>query len=132
MNFLKSSNDVNPVNGDYDNFFRMLKFRISQTNHNIEDAGKKVRFQEISEFNIADAEKKFCEPECKIKNNSMQRLPEFPDPHQSAVKWIALEELDSILLIPNTNQKIKNYVENKKSIDLIEDYRLDRHRLELN
>ncbi len=69
--------------------------------------------------------------ECKIKNNSMPRLPDFPDPHQSAVKWIPLEELDSILLIPNINQQIKNYVKNKMSIDLIEDYRLDRLRLEL-
>ncbi|MEH7126556.1 NUDIX domain-containing protein [Bacillus sp. JJ1773] len=70
--------------------------------------------------------------ECKIKNNSMPRLPEFPDPNQSAVKWVPIEELDSILLIPNIYQQVKNYVKSKRSIDLIEDYRLDRLRLELN
>lgn len=69
--------------------------------------------------------------ECKIKNNSEPRLPNFPDRHQSAVKWIPLEELDSILLIPNINQQIKNYVNHKRSIDLLEDYRLDKLRLEL-
>lgn len=69
--------------------------------------------------------------ECTLKSNSLPRLPQNPDPHQSAVKWIPLEELDSILLIPNINQQIKNYIMNKRNIEFIEDYRLDRLRLEL-
>lgn len=64
--------------------------------------------------------------ECTLINNSVPRLPPHPDPHQSAVKWIPIDELDTILLIPNINEQIKNYVKNKSSIHLIEDYRLDR------
>ncbi|MEK4029275.1 NUDIX hydrolase [Pseudobacillus sp. FSL P4-0506] len=70
--------------------------------------------------------------ECSIKNNSLARLSKYPDPHQSAVKWISLEELDSILLIPNISQEINDYHENKRSINLIEDHSLGRLRLELN
>lgn len=68
--------------------------------------------------------------ECTLKKNSIPRLPQNPDPHQIAVKWIPMEELDSILLIPNINKQIKNYIKNKKNIELIEDYRLDRLRIE--
>jgi 8-oxo-dGTP diphosphatase len=68
--------------------------------------------------------------ECTLKNNSIPGLPQHPDLHQSAVKWIPLEELDSILLIPNIKQQIKNYMKNKRNIELVEDYTLDRLRLE--
>ena len=64
--------------------------------------------------------------ECTLKNNSRPKLPQKPDPNQTAVKWVTLEELGSILLIPNINQQIINYVKNKRNIELIEDYRLDR------
>lgn len=70
--------------------------------------------------------------ECTIKKNSIPQLPQNPDLHESAVKWIPLEKLDSILLIPNINQQIKKYIENKRNIDLIEDYMLDTLRLELS
>jgi 8-oxo-dGTP diphosphatase len=68
--------------------------------------------------------------ECTLKNNSIPRLPQNPDPHQSGVKWVPLEELDSILLIPNINKQIKEYIQNQRNIELIEDYSLDRLRLE--
>jgi 8-oxo-dGTP diphosphatase len=68
--------------------------------------------------------------ECSLKNNSNPRLPQNPDPNQADVKWIPLEEMDSILLIPNINQQIINYIKNKRNIDFIEDYRLNRLRLE--
>jgi 8-oxo-dGTP pyrophosphatase MutT (NUDIX family) len=64
--------------------------------------------------------------ECTLKNNAVPRLPEHPDPHQSAVKWIPLADLDSILLIPNIKEQIKGYIRNKHHIDLIEDHRLER------
>ncbi len=88
--------------------------------------------QQSGNYNINEQHALHLIFECKIKNNSMPQLPEFPDLNQSAVKWIPLEELDSILLIPNINEQIKSYVENKRSIDLIEDYRLDKLRIELN
>ncbi|QGQ99063.1 NUDIX domain-containing protein [Paenibacillus psychroresistens] len=68
--------------------------------------------------------------ECSLKNNSKPQLPQNPDLNQSDVKWIPLEELNSILLIPNINQQIINYIKNKRNIDFIEDYQLDRLRLE--
>jgi 8-oxo-dGTP diphosphatase len=64
--------------------------------------------------------------ECVIKNDSIPRLPENPDLHQSAVKWISIDEFDSILLIPNIKHQIKSYVRNRNNIELIEDFRLDR------
>jgi 8-oxo-dGTP diphosphatase len=67
---------------------------------------------------------------CTLKNNSIPRLPQNPDPHQTGVKWVPLEELNSILLIPNINKRIKEYIQNQRNIELIEDYRLDRLPLE--
>lgn len=64
--------------------------------------------------------------ECKLKNNSRPRLPEQPDLHQTAVKWVPLKELDSILLIPNISKQIKDYINNKRNVELIEDFTLDR------
>ncbi len=64
--------------------------------------------------------------DCTLKDNSIPRLPQHPDPHQSAVKWIPIEALDSVLLIPNIKEQIKNYIKNKSNIELIEDYRLNR------
>lgn len=64
--------------------------------------------------------------ECTIKNHSIPKLPEYPDPNQTAVKWIPIEELDSILLLPNIKQQIKNYINNRRNIELIEDYQLEK------
>jgi 8-oxo-dGTP diphosphatase len=64
--------------------------------------------------------------ECTLINNTTPRLPQHPDPNQSAVKWIPIGDLDSIILIPNIKEQIKTYVKNRKNIELIEDYRLDR------
>ncbi|MCA0756201.1 NUDIX domain-containing protein [Paenibacillus sp. N4] len=68
--------------------------------------------------------------ECKLKENSIPQLPSKPDPHQSAVKWIPLQELDSIVLFPNIKKEIRTYVENKKNIELIEDHQLERQVFE--
>ena len=63
--------------------------------------------------------------ECTLKNGSIPKLPEYPDPNQTAVKWIPIEELDSILLLPNIKQQIKDYINNRRNIELIEDYQLE-------
>ena len=67
--------------------------------------------------------------ECKLINNSIPKLPRQPDPHQIAVKWIPVDELESILLIPNISKQIKEYVNNRRTIDLIEDHQLERLKL---
>ncbi|WP_433942807.1 NUDIX domain-containing protein [Paenibacillus sp. SN-8-1] len=62
--------------------------------------------------------------ECTIKEGAIPRLPDKPDPHQTAVKWVDLNELDSIILFPNIKDEIKEYVKTKRNIDIIEDYKL--------
>jgi len=62
--------------------------------------------------------------ECSVKEGSKPRLPEVPDPNQSAVKWIRIDEIDSVLLIPNIQEQIKDYIRNRRSIELIEDHTL--------
>jgi len=67
--------------------------------------------------------------ECTLKNDSIPKFPRFPDPHQSAVKWIPLDNLEEILLIPNINKQIMEYAKNKRTLKLIEDYQLDRLKI---
>lgn len=68
--------------------------------------------------------------ECKLINNSIPKLPRQPDPHQVAVKWIPVDKLESLLLIPNISKQIKDYVNNRRSIDLIEDHQLESLKLQ--
>ncbi|WP_206109341.1 NUDIX domain-containing protein [Paenibacillus sp. HB172176] len=68
--------------------------------------------------------------ECQLKVNSIPKLPSRPDPHQSAVKWIPIDEIDSILLFPNIKKEIKEYVETKRNIELIEDHQLEKQVFE--
>lgn len=68
--------------------------------------------------------------ECKLKNNSIPQLPPNPDAYQTGVKWIPLDKLDSVLLIPNIHKQIKGYSQNKRNIELIEDNLLERLFLE--
>jgi 8-oxo-dGTP diphosphatase len=64
--------------------------------------------------------------DCNLKNNSRPRLPQNPDPCQTAVKWVPLDELKSILLIPNIKEQIITYIKNRRNIELIEDYHLEK------
>ena len=38
---------------------------------------------------------------CQIKGNSEPSFPDTPDPNQTSVKWIRLQDLDSIELLPH-------------------------------
>ncbi|MFS0727648.1 NUDIX domain-containing protein [Paenibacillus sp. 1P07SE] len=67
--------------------------------------------------------------ECKLEVNSIPKLPNRPDPHQSAIKWIPIDELDAIILFPNIKNEIKAYVKTKKNIELIEDHQLEKQVL---
>ncbi|TLS52206.1 NUDIX domain-containing protein [Paenibacillus antri] len=62
--------------------------------------------------------------ECTLKDGSIPQLPQVPDPHQSAVKWIPLEQLDSVLLIPNIKDQLKAYIDKRMNVELIEDFKL--------
>lgn len=65
--------------------------------------------------------------ECCPQAGSVARLPDIPDPDQSAVRWIPLSQLDDIVLYPNIKQHIKKYARERKNIELIEDHQLARY-----
>ncbi|MCS7458651.1 NUDIX domain-containing protein [Paenibacillus doosanensis] len=65
--------------------------------------------------------------ECTLKEGSVPRLPDQPDPKQSAVKWIPLSELDSIVLYPNISGHIRRFVNRRATMELIEDHELDSY-----
>lgn len=62
--------------------------------------------------------------DCKIKEGSIPKMPENPDPNQIGVKWIKLAELDNIMLFPNIKEHIINYAKNKQNIEFIEEQTL--------
>jgi ADP-ribose pyrophosphatase len=64
--------------------------------------------------------------ECTLRQHAVPRLPLHPDPHQSAVKWMPLQELDNIVLFPNIKDQIRAYAASMRNIELIEDHQLQR------
>ncbi|WP_188208189.1 NUDIX domain-containing protein [Alkalibacillus aidingensis] len=59
--------------------------------------------------------------ECKIKEGSVPRFPDHPDPQQTDVKWIPLSELHTIDLYPNMTKQIIDYVKQPSKMELIEE-----------
>jgi 8-oxo-dGTP diphosphatase len=47
--------------------------------------------------------------ECKLAHNACPKMPERPDPHQTAVKWVNLAELASVNLLPKIGTYIIQY-----------------------
>lgn len=64
--------------------------------------------------------------ECKLLGSSRPKLPPIPDPNQSAVKWVPIDQLDSILFFPNVKEHIRAYAGNPKTMGLIEDHLLPK------
>ncbi|WP_409345672.1 NUDIX domain-containing protein [Paenibacillus sp. MBLB4367] len=63
--------------------------------------------------------------ECSLANGGAPRLPDQPDPMQSGVKWIPLNELDPILLFPNIKKQLMEYASGIRAFGLIEDHALE-------
>ncbi|MDF2722450.1 MAG: hydrolase [Paenibacillus sp.] len=63
--------------------------------------------------------------ECRLKEGSEPRTPDQPDPSQTAVRWMRLDELDSIVLYPNIKQHIRQYLQGKPETEFIEDHQLE-------
>ncbi|MGG0177378.1 NUDIX domain-containing protein [Gottfriedia acidiceleris] len=62
---------------------------------------------------------------CHIKENSIPMMPPNPDPNQTDVKWIPINELDNIILYPNIKDQIIQYAKGKyQNNRLIEEYKL--------
>ena len=49
--------------------------------------------------------------QCTLKPCSHPAMPYQPDPNQTAVKWIPLEQLDQIILLPNLGQHVRGHHE---------------------
>jgi 8-oxo-dGTP diphosphatase len=64
--------------------------------------------------------------DCKIKNHSIPRLPENPDPNQIGVKWLPISELPNVELYANIGTYLQDYSINRRNIDLIEEHKLNR------
>lgn len=65
--------------------------------------------------------------ECRLKDGAVPRLPDQVDFQQTEVKWIALENLDNIVLYPNMVKQIQAYRLRPRTIELIEDHMLPSH-----
>lgn len=65
--------------------------------------------------------------ECTLKEQSDPRLPDKPDAIQTGVRWVHISELDDIILYPKLQNYIKDYIKNRKTIELISDYMLDTY-----
>jgi hypothetical protein len=62
--------------------------------------------------------------ECTIKNGSIPRLPDKPDPNQTGVKWIPISDLENVELYAKIGKQIKDYTKNKRNIDMLEEHKL--------
>ncbi|MFD1736431.1 NUDIX domain-containing protein [Bacillus salitolerans] len=56
--------------------------------------------------------------DCKVTGGTAS-LPTNPDPNQTGVKWISIDELDSIVLYPNIKKEIREFAEHKVTIPLL-------------
>lgn len=65
--------------------------------------------------------------ECELKEESEPQQPVDLEGDQSAVKWISMDELDSIVLFPNIKPQIKEYIRKRRNIEIIEDYKLESY-----
>jgi 8-oxo-dGTP diphosphatase len=43
---------------------------------------------------------------CTLREGSGPRLPEQPDPHQTGVRWVALDDLPHIPLLPHISERL--------------------------
>ncbi|AJY75882.1 NUDIX domain-containing protein [Paenibacillus beijingensis] len=62
--------------------------------------------------------------ECTLNAEEEPKLPAKPDPNQTAVRWMPLSKLKTIVLYPNIADHILDYYSNRRSIELLEDYKL--------
>lgn len=55
--------------------------------------------------------------ECRLANGAAPRMPDVPDLDQSAVRWIRLDQLANIHLIPNIIEELRVLLHNKRGIN---------------
>ncbi|CAM3859616.1 MULTISPECIES: NUDIX domain-containing protein [Paenibacillus] len=65
--------------------------------------------------------------DCRISSGS-PALPAKPDHNQTNVRWIQIDKIDDIVLYPNIKDHIKDYVNNKRNIEIIEEFKLKQYK----
>ena len=65
--------------------------------------------------------------DCTLKEGAQPRISLTPDPNQTGVKWIPLNELSQIVLYPNIHEEIVAYVQKRRTIELIEEQQLKEY-----
>lgn len=67
--------------------------------------------------------------ECELKAGSIPKLPQKPDPNQTAVKWIAISELHTIQLYPEIKHDIIDYYNGNKYRNYVEEHDIQQSKL---
>jgi 8-oxo-dGTP diphosphatase len=62
--------------------------------------------------------------ECKLTDGSLPKLPDSPDPNQTAVKWIPIVALNTIQLYPEIGNEIQHYYAGKGYRNYIEEHEI--------
>ncbi|MGE7218831.1 NUDIX domain-containing protein [Priestia koreensis] len=62
--------------------------------------------------------------DCKRKGECTPKMSSSPDPNQTGVKWIPLDQLDQVVLYPNIHEHIKSYVRLSAPLSFIEEEKL--------
>lgn len=60
--------------------------------------------------------------ECSLVDGSVPTLPYHPDDNQVGVKWIPLQDLEKIKLLPYMAHEIQQYVKEKRNIEIVENH----------
>ena len=68
--------------------------------------------------------------DCTLKEGAEPSISLTPDPNQTGVKWIPLNELSQIVLYPNIREEIVAYVQKRRTIKLIEEQQLKEYEYE--
>ncbi len=58
---------------------------------------------------------------CTLAPSSEPRLPATPDPHQTGVRWLPLEDLSSVELLPHLGKRLRLYLEHPQGAVFLEE-----------
>ncbi|MFD0872164.1 bifunctional nicotinamide mononucleotide adenylyltransferase/ADP-ribose pyrophosphatase [Chlamydia abortus] len=65
---------------------------------------------------------------CRLKDGSVPRLPDRPDPAQTGVKWVPLSELSSVQLYPEIADDILNYCNGHDYRNYVEEHEIQSEK----
>ena len=65
--------------------------------------------------------------DCTLKEDATPSISLTPDPNQTDVRWVPLNELSQIVLYPNIREEIVVYVKKRRTIKLIGEQKLKEY-----